>query len=101
MPPVCMDEMWKCFSLRAQGDQIALENARNEIAASTSLKNAQLISASCDFDAHTVRPGTHVTSSISVSVPAAVVPGIPVETSWTMNSRHIALVPKYRSMGEP
>lgn len=85
----------------SRGQEIALEIAREEINASTSLSRATLVGASCTFDSNTVRPGTHVRSLISVGVPAAVIPGVPQEFSWTMTSTHDVIVPQYRSVDEP
>lgn len=83
-----------------RGQEIATETAQYEIDASTTLDRATLVGATCEFDSGAVRPGTHVRSSVSVAVPAAAIPGIPQELSWTMTSTHDAIVPKYRSVDE-
>ncbi len=84
----------------SSGQELASKTAQDEIDATTSLGRATLIDASCDFDTSSVRPGTHVRSSISVAVPAGIIPGVPQEFLWTLTSTHDAIVPRYRSVDE-
>lgn len=85
----------------SDGQRVADEVARSEMDASSSLGNSNLILATCDYESSSLSPGSVVTSNISVEVPAAVVPGLAGEISWTMNAQHDVRIPKYRSFEEP
>lgn len=84
----------------SESQSIADSIAEYEMAASSSLHNSSLNYAKCDFESQSIAPGSRITSEISIEVPAALIPGLKNEVSWTMNSRHTAIVPKYRSFDE-
>lgn len=83
-----------------QAQTLAHTSAQEELAASSSLRNASLVDASCSFEAGDVTPGSRVISTVAINVPAAVVPGMPSEATWTITSRHSVVVPKYRSFNK-
>lgn len=82
------------------GQIIAIDTARKEIEASTSLSNVKLLDAQCHYETGRLTPGTKVTSTVSIQVPTAIVPGVPQELSWKMEEQHTAIIPRYRSIDE-
>lgn len=85
----------------SEGQRIANEVSRREMDASSSLGNSTLVLATCDYESSSMSPGSVVTSNISVDVPAAVIPGLEGQVSWTMSAQHDVRIPKYRSFEEP
>jgi hypothetical protein len=83
------------------GDTIARQSALDEMDSSAVLRSATLVSATCTFSSSTLNPGSVVTAEVSVAVPAPVVPGLPSEVTWTLHSKHVSVIPQYRSFGGP
>lgn len=81
----------------SEGNLIAYILSIEEINASSSLKSAQLADVRCEYESASLEPGTNVVSSISISVSAPILPGLPVGRDWVINENHSAVIPKYRS----
>ncbi len=83
-----------------QGNEIARTIAENEMESSSVMKHVSLVSSSCSFQDSGLSPGTKVTSTVTMSMAAAVVPGSDMGPTWTMTETHVSVVPKYRSYSE-
>ena len=98
-------EIAKTCALKAsdvsEGDNIAKLTAIEEMRSSSTLKNAQLASVTCNFESSSLEPGTQVTSHVSVKVASPVIPGMPFKPDWIIKKSHSAVIPKYRSFDLP